>query len=102
MAVTGAADGSTLVNAAGDTPLNTIAGIANEVQNNGFSLVLMNGDLAYADGYLCKPRPCSILYTPFTLVQSPLSTLVLMNGDLSYADGYLCKFLCLISHTPLP
>lgn len=53
MSVTGAADGSLLVNAGSDNPLNTIAGIANEVQNNGYSLVHMNGDLAYADGYLC-------------------------------------------------
>ncbi|BDA47065.1 probable inactive purple acid phosphatase 27 [Coccomyxa sp. Obi] len=51
MAVTGAADGSTLCP---DTThsVSRCAGISNEVQNNGFSLVLMNGDLAYADGYL--------------------------------------------------
>ncbi len=54
MSITGAPDGSHLVNADGDNPLNTVAGIANDVQNNDFRLVLMTGDLAYADGYLCK------------------------------------------------
>ena len=32
-----------------DSPQNTIAGIANEIQNNGYTMTLMNGDLAYAE-----------------------------------------------------
>jgi hypothetical protein len=37
-----------------DSPLNTAAGMANEMQNNGYTLSLMSGDLAYADGYLSE------------------------------------------------
>ncbi len=40
------------------------AGIQNEVQNNGYTLVLMNGDLSYADGYLCKSWGGHLLLIP--------------------------------------
>jgi len=43
-----------------DSPLNTAAGIANDVQNNGYTLTMMYGDLAYADGYLGKASATSL------------------------------------------
>lgn len=43
-----------------DNPLNTAAGIANDVQNNGYTLTMMYGDLAYADGYLGKTSATSL------------------------------------------
>ena len=47
-------DGATLFGKT-DNPLNTAAGMAYEVVNNGYTLTLMNGDLAYAE---CAPVPC--------------------------------------------
>ena len=43
-----------------DSPLNTAAGMANEMQNNGYTLSLMSGDLSYADGYLSAPAISSL------------------------------------------
>ena len=51
MSTNGADDGSNLfpTSRQSDSPRNTILGMANEVQNNGYTMALMNGDLAYAE-----------------------------------------------------
>ena len=51
MSTNGYDDGSSLFPTArqSDSPQNTIVGIANEIQNNGYTMTLMNGDLAYAE-----------------------------------------------------
>ena len=51
MSTSGQDDGSSLypTSRQQDSPSNTIAGIANEIQNNGYTMSLMNGDLAYAE-----------------------------------------------------
>lgn len=51
MSTSGQDDGSSLfpVNRQQDFPANTVAGMANEIQNNGYTMALMNGDLAYAE-----------------------------------------------------
>ena len=51
MSTSGQDDGSLLfpVNRQQDFPANTVAGMANEIQNNGYTMALMNGDLAYAE-----------------------------------------------------
>ncbi len=51
MSTNGADDGSNLfpTSRQSDSPHNTIVGMANEIQNNGYTMALMNGDLAYAE-----------------------------------------------------
>ena len=51
MSTSGQDDGSSLfpINRQQDFPANTVAGMANEIQNNGYTMALMNGDLAYAE-----------------------------------------------------
>lgn len=51
MSTNGADDGSNLfpTSRQNDSPHNTIVGMANEIQNNGYTMALMNGDLAYAE-----------------------------------------------------
>ncbi len=51
MSTNGADDGSNLfpTSRQSDSPHNTILGMANEIQNNGYTMALMNGDLAYAE-----------------------------------------------------
>jgi hypothetical protein len=59
------ADMTTLIKRTGnDFPLNTVAGMQNEVENNGYTLTLLNGDLAYADGYLCEHTDPILIHTP--------------------------------------
>ncbi len=51
MSTNGYDDGTNLFPSArqSDMPQNTIVGIANEIQNNGYTMTLLNGDLAYAE-----------------------------------------------------
>ena len=51
MSTNGADDGSLLfpTNRQVDNPGNTIQAMAAEIQNNGYTMSLMNGDLAYAE-----------------------------------------------------
>ena len=59
MSTSGQDDGSLLfpINRQQDFPANTVAGMANEIQNNGYTMALMNGDLAYAECALPPSMP---------------------------------------------
>ena len=73
MSTSGQDDGSSLFPIArqSDFPANTVAGMANEIQNNGYTMALMNGDLAYAE---CAFPPSM----PWRVMSGTLSAQIVM------------------------